>query len=55
MRKFTPLDVIFWVIVLAIVFMVVRPGSKAGAGLIAVTNAFAAVVGTATGAEARGS
>lgn len=54
MGKFSALDVIFWAIVLAIVFMLVRPGSKAAAGLIAVTDAFAAVVGTATGAVARG-
>lgn len=53
-RRIGPLDIIFYVVVVALVFMMVRPGSKAGTALIAVTNALAAVIGTATGAEARG-
>jgi len=48
-----PLDILFWVIVLAIVYMLVRPSSKAGQALIAIANAFAAVTATATGAAAR--
>lgn len=53
MRRFTVADVIFWGIVLAIIYMLVRPGSKAGSAVILVTDALAAVIATATGAAAR--
>lgn len=47
-------DVIFYVIIVAIVFSLVRPGSKAGAALVAVTKATADVIGWATGYAQRG-
>lgn len=47
-------DVIAWAFVLGIVYMLVRPGSKAGTALVDVTNALAAVIGTATGSVQRG-
>lgn len=39
----------FWVIVIAIIYLMVRPGSKAGQAAVSVVNAFAATVGKATG------
>lgn len=42
-------DAIFWVIVVAIIFSLVRPGSKSGQAVVDVTDALAAVVGLATG------
>lgn len=39
----------FYIIVVAILMSVVRPGSKAGAAIVAVTDALAAVIGMATG------
>jgi len=47
-------DLAFWVVVVAILFSVVRPGSKGGGAVIAMTEALAAVVGEATGYYARG-
>lgn len=44
------LDVLFWVIITAIIATLVRPGSKAGQAVTDMINAFAAVVGGATGA-----
>jgi hypothetical protein len=52
--RFSGWDILFWMIIVAIVFSLVRPGSKAGAALVAVTDAFAAVVGLATGYTQRG-
>lgn len=52
--KFTLLDVFFWLIIFAIVFSLVRPGSKAGTALVGVTDGLAAVIGTATGYVERG-
>lgn len=54
MRRFSVLDFIFWIIIVAIVFSLVRPGSKAGTAVVAVTDAFASVVGLATGYTVRG-
>ncbi len=45
-----PLDILFWVIVVAIIYMLVRPGSKAGTAVIAVAEVLAGVIATATGA-----
>jgi hypothetical protein len=44
-----PLDVIFWVIILAIVMVLVRPGSKAGTAIEGVSTALIAIVGETTG------
>ena len=49
MRKVSVWDLLFWVVVVAILASVVRPGSKAGAALVALMDALAAVVGEATG------
>ena len=54
MRRVSPWDLAFWIIVVAIIASVVRPGSKAGNALVAVTEALAAVVGEATGYYAKG-
>lgn len=54
MKRFTLADAIVWALVIAIVFSLVRPGSKGGAAMVAVTNATAAVIGTATGYTFRG-
>lgn len=42
-------DAVFWLLMVAIVFSLVRPGSKAGAALGALTDALTAVIGTTTG------
>lgn len=42
-------DLIFWAIVVAIIFSLVRPGSVSGQAIVDLTNALAAVVGVATG------
>lgn len=47
-------DGLFWAFMVAIVFSLVRPGSKAGAAVVAVTDAIAAVTGMATGYTQRG-
>jgi hypothetical protein len=44
-----PLDVIFWGIILAIVFVLVRPGSKAGSAVAAISTALIGIVGETTG------
>lgn len=44
-----PLDVIFWVIMLAIVFVLVRPGSKAGTAITGLSTALIAIIGDTTG------
>lgn len=54
MRKVSAWDLLFWIIVVAIVASVVRPGSKAASAIAAITDAVAAVVGEATGYYARG-
>jgi hypothetical protein len=52
--RLSPWDALFWAFIVAIVFSLVRPGSKAGAAVVAVTDAIAAVVGMATGYTLRG-
>jgi hypothetical protein len=47
--RFTFADVLFYLIIVAIVYMLVRPGGQAGEALIAVTSAFAAVIAAAEG------
>lgn len=44
-----PLDVIFWAIMLAIVFVLVRPGSKSGTAVTDISAALIALVGETTG------
>jgi hypothetical protein len=50
-----PLDVLFWVIMLAIVFVLVRPGSKAGTAITGLSTALIAIVGETTGWAGSGS
>lgn len=52
--KFTGWDIAFWVIVVAIITSLVRPGAQGGKFVVAVTNALAGLVGTATGYTQRG-
>jgi len=54
MRRVSAWDIAFYLIIVAIVFSLVRPGSKAGKALVAVTGAMTAVVGLATGYTQRG-
>lgn len=49
MRKITLVDFLAYVILLAIVMMLVRPGSQAAAALVAITEAFAALISAAEG------
>jgi dolichol kinase len=51
---FTIASAVFWVIILALIFSLVRPGSKAGTALVVVTDALAAVIGQVTGYAQRG-
>lgn len=44
-----PLDLVFWAIMLAIVFVLVRPGSKAGTAVKDISTALIALVGETTG------
>lgn len=44
-----PLDILFWAIMLAIVFVLVRPGSKAGTAITGLSTALIAIVGDTTG------
>lgn len=48
------LDFLFWLVVVAIVFSLARPKSKAGQGIVAITDALATVIGLATGYTQRG-
>jgi len=43
------IDVVFWAIMLAIVFVLVRPGSKAGTAITGLSTALIAIVGDTTG------
>lgn len=43
------LTLLFWIIVVAIIMSLSRPGSVGGKAVIAVTSAFALAVGAATG------
>jgi len=52
--RFTGWDLAFWIIIVAVIMSLVRPGSKGGQFVVDVTSAFAAVVGTATGYLQRG-
>jgi hypothetical protein len=45
-------NVVFWVFVLAIIYMLFRPSSAAGNAIIALADAFAAMIATTTGAAA---
>jgi lipopolysaccharide export LptBFGC system permease protein LptF len=45
----TFLTFLFWIIVVAIIMSLTRPGSVGGKAIIAVTSAFALAVGSATG------
>jgi drug/metabolite transporter (DMT)-like permease len=49
-----PLDVLFYLILVAIVFMLVRPGGQGGKAVLAIAGAFAAAVRTAVGAPGTG-
>lgn len=49
MRRVSPWDLAFWIIILAIVAVLVRPGSLAGPAMVAISEALAAVITTATG------
>ncbi|HEY2089881.1 MAG TPA: hypothetical protein VGH54_28155 [Mycobacterium sp.] len=51
-RPRSVLDVIFWAAVIGIIYMLVRPSSKAGQAVIVMADALAAVIATATGAAA---
>jgi hypothetical protein len=44
-----PLDVLFWLIMVAILFVLVRPGSKAGTAIAGLSSALIAIVGETTG------
>lgn len=44
-------DALFWIIIAAIVFVLVRPGSPSSAAIIALGDLLAAAVGVATGAS----
>ena len=44
----------FYLIIVAIVYMLVRPGSNAAGALIAITNALAALIATAEGQPRKG-
>jgi hypothetical protein len=50
MRRVGIADLLFYVVVVAIIATLVRPGSKAGTAVVDMVNAFAAVVSGATGA-----
>ena len=43
------LTFLFWIIVVAILMSLTRPGSVGGEAIVAVTSAFALAVGRATG------
>jgi dolichol kinase len=45
----------FWLVVIAIIFTLVRPASRAGQALVALTDAIAGIIGAATGARQTGS
>lgn len=47
-------NLLFFVIMAALLFMIVRPGSPAADGVVIWGEAIAAVVGTATGQTQRG-
>lgn len=42
-------DIAFWVIVAALIYVLVRPGSPAGVAVVAVTDLAAGLIGAATG------
>jgi hypothetical protein len=51
---FSAWDALFWIIIVAAVFSLARPGSKAGQAAVSITDALAAVIGIATGYTQRG-
>lgn len=51
---FSAWDALFWVLIVAIIYSLVRPGAKGGALIVALTDALAAVTGVATGYTQRG-
>jgi hypothetical protein len=52
--RFRAWDVLFWIVIVAIIYSLVRPGSKGAAMIVALTDALAAVVGLSTGYTQRG-
>lgn len=54
MNTSTMASVFFWVIVAAIIYSLVRPGSRANQALTTITDALVAIIGTATGYTQRG-
>lgn len=42
-------SLVFWAIVVAIIFSLVRPGGPAAPAIVAITDALAAVIGLSTG------
>lgn len=48
-----PFEVIMWLFVVAIVYSLVRPGSKAGTALVSITDVLVAVIGETTGYTAK--
>ncbi len=54
MRRISGWDVAFYLVIVAVIFSLVRPGSKAGKALIAAGSALTAVIGLATGYVQRG-
>jgi hypothetical protein len=47
-------DLLYWVIVVAIIYSLVRPGSPAGKAMTTIADAAVDVIGTATGYVQRG-
>lgn len=54
MRRIGVWDFLFYLVIVAIVYALVRPGSKAGVAIVAVTDALAATIGVVTGSTLRG-
>lgn len=50
MRRVGITDLLFYIVVVAVIATLVRPGSKAGQAVVDMIDAFAAVVAGATGA-----
>lgn len=47
--RFSPASIFLYIIIVAIVYMLVRPGSQAAEAMIAVAAAFAALISAAEG------
>jgi hypothetical protein len=48
-------DLLFFIIIVAILFSLVRPGSRSGEAIVVLTDALAVTVGLATGYTKKGS